>query len=42
VNLIDEEEYEKTLELIEEKLEYWKNELPMVYGSFWSNHRHSA
>jgi ATP-dependent helicase YprA (DUF1998 family) len=34
VNLIDEEEYEKTMELIEEKLEYWKNELPMVYGSF--------
>jgi hypothetical protein len=32
VNLIDEGEYEKTLELIEEKLEYWKNELPMVYG----------
>jgi hypothetical protein len=32
VNLIDEEEYAKTLELIEEKLEYWKNELPMVYG----------
>jgi hypothetical protein len=32
VNLIDEEEYEKTLELVEEKLEYWKNELPMVYG----------
>lgn len=32
VNLIDEKEYEKTLELIEEKLEYWKNELPMVYG----------
>ncbi|MEK6615564.1 MAG: helicase-related protein [Bacteroidota bacterium] len=32
VNLIDEEEYEKTLELIEEKLEYWKNELPMIYG----------
>ena len=34
VNLIDEEEYEKTMELIEEKLEYWKNELPMVYGTF--------
>lgn len=32
VNLIDEEEYENTLELIEEKLEYWKNELPMIYG----------
>lgn len=32
VNLIDEEEYEKTLELLEEKLEYWKNELPLVYG----------
>ena len=34
VNLIDEEEYEKTLELVEEKLEYWKNELPMIYGTF--------
>jgi hypothetical protein len=34
VHLIDDEEYEKTLELIEEKLEYWKNELPLVYGSF--------
>lgn len=34
VNLIDEEEYEKTLSLIEEKLDYWKNELPLVYGSF--------
>jgi Helicase conserved C-terminal domain len=32
VNLIDEKESEKTLELIKEKLEYWKNELPMVYG----------
>ncbi|HVD99972.1 MAG TPA: helicase-related protein [Cytophagaceae bacterium] len=34
VNLIDEEEYEKTLSLVEEKLEYWKNELPLAYGSF--------
>ncbi|WP_264511640.1 helicase-related protein [Flavobacterium sp. N1719] len=34
VNLIDEEEYDKTYELIEEKLEYWKNELPLIYGSF--------
>lgn len=34
VHLIDDEEYEKTLELIEEKLDYWKNELPLVYGSF--------
>lgn len=34
VNLIDEGEYEKTLKLIEEKLEYWKNELPLAYGSF--------
>lgn len=32
VNLIDGEEYEKTLSLIEEKLEYWKAELPIVYG----------
>ncbi len=34
VHLIDDEECEKTLELIEEKLNYWKNELPLVYGSF--------
>ena len=34
VHLIDDEEYDKTLELIEEKLDYWKNELPLVYGSF--------
>ena len=34
VKLIDREEYEKTLEMIEEKLEYWKNELPLIYGSF--------
>lgn len=34
VNLIDEGEYEKTLSQIEEKLDYWKNELPLVYGSF--------
>lgn len=34
VNLIDEVEYDKTLDLIEEKLEYWKNELPLIYGSF--------
>ncbi|OQY94117.1 MAG: hypothetical protein B6D37_09395 [Sphingobacteriales bacterium UTBCD1] len=34
VHLIDDEEYEKTLELIEERLDYWKNELPLVYGSF--------
>lgn len=34
VNLIDNEEYEKTISLIEEMLEYWKNELPLVYGSF--------
>jgi len=34
VHLIDDDEYEKTLELIEEKLDYWKNELPLVYGSF--------
>jgi Helicase conserved C-terminal domain len=32
VNLIDSEEYDKTFELIEEKLNYWKNELPLVYG----------
>lgn len=34
VRIIDEEEYQKTLQLIEEKLEYWKNELPLIYGSF--------
>jgi hypothetical protein len=34
VNLIDDVEYEKTLELIEEKLEYWRNEIPLSYGSF--------
>ena len=34
VNLIDQEEYEKTLELIEAKLTYWKNELPLIYGTF--------
>jgi hypothetical protein len=34
VHLIDEEEYDKTMELMEEKLDYWKNELPLVYGSF--------
>jgi len=34
VHLIDGEEYDKTVKLIEEKLEYWKNELPLVYGSF--------
>lgn len=34
VNLIDEEEYDKTLELIEEKLNYWRNELPLDYGGF--------
>ena len=32
--MIDNEEYEKTLELIEEKLSYWRNELPLVYGGF--------
>jgi len=34
VDLIDEEEYERTLALLEEKLKYWKDELPMIYGSF--------
>jgi len=34
VNLIDKDEYEKTFELIEEKLAYWRNELPLIYGSF--------
>ncbi|HRT89580.1 MAG TPA: helicase-related protein [Bacteroidales bacterium] len=34
VQLIDEDEYEKTLQLIEEKLNYWRNELPLDYGGF--------
>jgi hypothetical protein len=34
VRLVDNIEYDKTIELIEEKLLYWKNELPLVYGSF--------
>lgn len=34
VHLIDEEEYEKTLQLVEEKLNYWRNELPLDYGGF--------
>lgn len=34
VNRIDEEEYEQTVSLIEEKLEYWRNELPLEYGGF--------
>lgn len=34
VHLIDNEEYENTLKLIQEKLDYWKSELPLVYGSF--------
>jgi len=34
VDLIDKEEYVKTLELIEEKLDYWRNELPLDYGGF--------
>lgn len=33
VNLIDKAEYAHTLELIEEKLDYWKHELPMIYGT---------
>lgn len=34
VHLIDDEEYENTSDLIDEKLDYWKNELPLVYSSF--------
>jgi len=34
VSSIEPFEHDKTLKLIEEKLEYWKNELPMIYGSF--------
>ena len=37
VQLIDEEELEKTYILIEEKLKYWKNELPFIYGTFGQN-----
>jgi ATP-dependent helicase YprA (DUF1998 family) len=32
VTLIDGEEHEKTLELIEEKLNYWRNQPPFTYG----------
>ncbi len=34
VDLIDDGEYEKTVKLIEEKLEDWRNELPLIYGTF--------
>lgn len=34
VSLIDHEEVEKTLALLNEKLNYWKNELPLSYGGF--------
>lgn len=34
VYLIDDEELEKTMQLIDEKLDYWKNELPTTYGAF--------
>jgi hypothetical protein len=34
VNLIDPAEYDHTFRLIEEKLDYWKHELPLAYGSF--------
>jgi hypothetical protein len=37
VSLIDEAEYDHTLRLIEEKLKYWKNELPPSYGSLGQN-----
>nr|WP_294990484.1 helicase-related protein [uncultured Sediminibacterium sp.] len=33
VNLIDSDEYEHAYQMIEEKLEYWKNELPFIYGT---------
>jgi hypothetical protein len=33
VALIDDEEYDKTVELVEEKLNYWRNEEPLEYGS---------
>lgn len=34
VNLIEPEEFEQTYNLIEERLSYWKNELPIEYGGF--------
>ncbi len=34
VNIIDPEEIERTVNLIEEKLQYWRNELPLIYGTF--------
>lgn len=34
VHLIDKDEREKALQLIEEKLNYWRNELPLEYGGF--------
>lgn len=34
VKLIDNEELDNTISLLNEKLEYWKNELPLVYGNF--------
>lgn len=34
VNNIDSGEYEKTIDLVNEKLNYWRDELPLVYGGF--------
>lgn len=34
VKLIDPEESDQTLKLLEEKLQYWKSELPLEYGGF--------
>jgi len=34
VKLIDQDEVQKTIDLINQKLGYWKNELPLSYGGF--------
>ena len=34
VQRIDNEELDKTINLIDERLNYWQNELPLEYGSF--------
>jgi hypothetical protein len=34
IGLIDEDEVEAAMQLVDEKLTYWQNELPMLYGKF--------
>jgi hypothetical protein len=34
IGLIDEDELEPAMQLLDEKLSYWQNELPMLYGKF--------